>query len=180
MNIWDNNALVNTLKDGGVVVMPTDTIYGIAGSALSKDIVERIYRIKNRNPEKPFIVLLASKEQAKETLELTLELILEQDEPTTFIVPFQNNKFEYLTRGKDSLAIRIPRDQGLRDLISKTGPLVAPSANPEGKAPAKNIDEAKEYFGGEIDFYLDGGEVVGQASQIIELKADGSQAMIRE
>lgn len=59
--------------------MPTDTIYGVVGSALNPETVERIYKIKKRNPQKPFIVLLANREQGSDALELALEQIQEQN-----------------------------------------------------------------------------------------------------
>ena len=57
-NIWNDKNLIKTLSENGVVVMPTDTIYGIVGKALEKSTVERIYKIKGRSPEKPCIVLI--------------------------------------------------------------------------------------------------------------------------
>jgi L-threonylcarbamoyladenylate synthase len=85
-----------------------------------------------------------------------------------------------------TLAFRLPLSEDLRNLLLQTGPLVAPSANPEGLAPAKNITEAQNYFGppaqagNSVDLYIDGGEIVGKASKIIRLNDDGSVVVIRE
>lgn len=62
---WNDTNLINTLKEGGVAVMPTDTIYGIVGQALNKDTVLRIYNLKKRAPEKPCIILIGDIEQLK-------------------------------------------------------------------------------------------------------------------
>ena len=71
----------------------------------------------------------------------------------------------------------MPANQDLRNLITETGPLVAPSANPEGLAPANTIDEAKEYFGDSVDFYIEG-TVTTQPSKIVRITAD-SEEIIR-
>src|SRR5204863_149383 len=68
-------------------------------------------------------------------------------------------KFEYLHRGTNTLALRLPKDESLQNLLKKTGPLIAPSANVEGLPPAKNITDAKKYFGDGVDLYIDGGEI---------------------
>jgi L-threonylcarbamoyladenylate synthase len=85
-----------------------------------------------------------------------------------------------LHRGTKTLAFRLPSSQSLRTLLIETGPLIAPSANPEGQAPAQNITEAKKYFGDLVDFYLDGGEIHGKASKVIKLHKDGSIHILRE
>ena len=57
-NIWNNEKLIKILQNNGVAIMPTDTIYGLVGKALSKTVVERIYALRQRNPDKPCIVLI--------------------------------------------------------------------------------------------------------------------------
>jgi L-threonylcarbamoyladenylate synthase len=82
--------------------------------------------------------------------------------------------------GQDSLAFRIPKKQSLRALLRKTGPLVAPSANPQGKAPASKITEAKQYFGDRVDFYVRGAIKKGKPSTVISFSADGGIILIRD
>jgi L-threonylcarbamoyladenylate synthase len=167
------------LKKYGVVILPTDTLYGITGLASSKKVIERIYKIKGRNEKKPFIVLITSykdlglfgvkigENQAK---------ILEKFWPgkVTVILPCSNNKFEYLHRGTNSIAFRMigPKNINLQNLINKVGPLVAPSANPEGKEPARTISEAKKYFGDKIDLYVDDGPKIGKSSTLVRFDND--------
>jgi len=74
-----------------------------------------------------------------------------------------------LHRGTKNLAFRIPKNQNFRKFLSKTGPLVAPSANSEGEEPAKTIEEAKKYFGKAVDFYLDGGKLTAKPSTLIKI-----------
>jgi L-threonylcarbamoyladenylate synthase len=86
------------------------------------------------------------------------------------ILECSNRKLEYLHRGTKTLAFRLPKDGKIRKFLGKTGPLVAPSANPEGKKPARNVREAQGYFGSAVDFYLDGGLVKAEPSTLIEIR----------
>ena len=155
-------------------IIPTDTIYGLVGQALDKKIVERIYAAKGRRPDKPFIILIYSiKELSLFGVKLSSAetKIIEKYWPgkVSIILPCPAKKFEYLHRGTKSLAFRLPRKKSLLTILKKTGPLVAPSANPEGQAPAKNITEAKKYFGDKVDLYIAGAKLAGKASKIIKL-----------
>lgn len=192
--VWNNENIVNVLKENGVVVMPTDTIYGIVGSALSSPVVTRIYDIRKRAPEKPCIILISDidelekfsiilSEKQKEKLKEYWPLDSTQDLqliPTSIVLDCLDEKFEYLHRGTHTLAFRLPYKKELQDLLVKTGPLIAPSANLEGMPTAQNVDEAKEYFGNLVDLYIDGGEIKGKASKVIELRKDGSVRILRK
>lgn len=166
---------IKILKNGGVGVIPTDTIYGLVGSALKPGTVKRISDIKNRLDGKGFIVLISSIEDLKIFgIELTdiNKIFLNKYWPgkvsVIFAVP---KKFEYLDKGQ-GLAIRLPDDEDLKEALKQTGPLVAPSANPEGRPPAKNILEARKYFGDQIDFYEDGGNLESLPSTLVRLNGD--------
>jgi L-threonylcarbamoyladenylate synthase len=167
--------VIDKLKIGGIGVSSTDTIYGVIGSALSEETVERIYEIKEREKDKPFIILISSPEDLK-TFGIPLTDKLEEflnkvwPGPVSVILPCENENFRYLHRGNNSLAFRLPEPDWLKELIEKTGPLVAPSANKEGKPPAETIEEAKKYFSEEVDFYLDKGLVSSKPSILIEVK----------
>ncbi len=185
MNVWSSQNLVSILWQGKVVVMPTDTIYGVVGRALDKGTVERIHEMKKRDPKKPLIVLLGDwRELGKFSIELTSEQKQEikkkTTEPISFVIDFPNDAFSYLHRGTGTLAVRLPDSREFRDFLLKTGPLVAPSANPEGLPPAKNIEEAKRYFGTSVDFYQDGGEIIGKASKLVRLLPQGGFVILRE
>ncbi len=172
--------------------MPTDTIYGIVGSALSKSVVERIYDIRKRAPQKPCIILIGDinelhefsihlSDKQKEKLEEYWSFDVTQDlRPTSIILDCNDYRFSYLHRGTKTLAFRIPLNLELRNLLKQTGPLIAPSANPEGLLPAQNIEEAKKYFAEAVSLYVDGGEITGKASKIIRLNSDGSTFTIRD
>lgn len=150
--------IIKILRENGVGVLPTDTLYGIVGSALSKKAVARIYRLRKRNSGKPMIVLIGSISDLKtfgvKINEATLKNLQEiWPGKVSVILHCPNKKFEYLHRGTGAVAFRVPAMPSLRRLLKKTGPLVAPSANLEGLPPAQNILEAKKYFGDSVDFY---------------------------
>ena len=190
---WSDKNFTDILKNGGVAVMPTDTIYGIVGLAKNIATVNRIYNLKKRNPEKPCIILIGNiNELEKFSVILTKEqknkineywsFDSDQDKPRaiSIILDCEDKSFSYLHRDTNTLAFRLPSSQALRDLLLKTGPLIAPSANPEGSKSAENILEAKKYFGDSVDFYLNGSNISDKASKLIRLHKDGTVDILRE
>lgn len=180
----DKEQIIEILTMGGVGVLPTDTLYGLVGSAFSSDAVDKIYDLKQRDPRKPLIVLIASIEDIERfgvIMSVDLEAILKSywPGPYSIILPTIDEEFEYLSRGTDSIAFRLPDDQELLDILAATGPLVAPSANIEGKPPAKTVSDARKYFGDNADFYFDGGELDGNPSTVIRFDGDEPE-IIRE
>lgn len=173
------------LKLGGIGVLPTDTLYGVVGSALDKKTVERIYELRKRESGKPMIILISSLSDLKKfgiALSAAQKKVLKNLWPGKVSVVFgcKLKKWEYLHREKKSLAFRFPADEELVSLLKKVGPLVAPSANLAGKKPAATYLEAKKYFGEEVDFYVDWGKLKSKPSTIVELGEDGCVKLLRE
>lgn len=173
----DMHSATEILKKGGVGVLATDTIYGLVGSALVPETVERIYKIKKRNSKSPFIVLISSAEDVEKfdiALSEKLFARLRQYWPGHYsiILPVSGKQFGYIHRGTNQIAFRVPDKKDLLEILKQTGPLVAPSANTEGMPPAQNIEEAKNYFGADVDFYVDEGELTNQASAILSFEGD--------
>ena len=167
--------IVKILKNGGVGILATDTIYGLVGSAISEKTVSRIYKLRKRNPQKPFIILIGSFEDLKLfgiKIDKFSRKILDKIWPNSIsvVLPCANRKFFYLHRGTNSLAFRFPGQKNLIKFLEQTGPLVVPSVNPEGMLPAENIRQAKKYFGEKVDFYVDKGTIKGLPSTLIEIK----------
>lgn len=176
--------IILPLKLGRIGVIPTDTIYGIVGSAFIPETVEKIYKLKRRATDKPFIILISSLNDLNHfNIKLTdkQKNFLKKNWPNPFsvVLPVSSEKWKYLHRGTNSLAFRLPKDQKLMEIIKQTGPLVAPSANFEGEKPSETIDEAKKYFGRGVDFYVDGGRMVAKPSTLIEI-TDDSVRVLRE
>lgn len=173
------------LKQGGIGVIPTDTLYGIVACALNEEAVTRVYELKGRRATKPCIILIPSLANLVAfgiTLTKKREKVLSQywPGPVSIILPCDTNVPKYLHRDTYTLAFRIPRDVPLTHFLKESGPLIAPSANPEGFPPATTIKEAKRYFGDRVDFYLDGGEHIGMPSTIIALDEDDSVTVVRK
>ncbi|MFA6258066.1 MAG: L-threonylcarbamoyladenylate synthase [Candidatus Paceibacterota bacterium] len=191
--VWSDPNLIKVLQEGGVAVMPTDTLYGIVGLAQNLVVVEHIYALRKRSPDKPCIILIGEineldkfsislSEQQQSKLKESLFALsgVEGSEPLSIILDCPDKTLSFLHRGTNTLAFRIPINEELRKLLLQTGPLVAPSANIEGLPPAQNIDEAKKYFGKEINLYVDGGTITGKASKVIKLNQDGTVIAVRD
>lgn len=174
------NAVISTLKNGGVVVIRTDTIYGIIALASHKDAVRKVYEAKHRNPLKQCIVLITKSPQNSSYGAFITDFSAKASLPTSVIVPASNEP-EWLLLGGDTIAYRVTRDPLLVSIIEAVGPVIAPSANPEGLAPANTIDEARAYFGDSVDYYVDGGEVPEDiaASEILKLNSENIVEVIR-
>lgn len=173
----DLQTAAEILMQGGVGVLATDTLYGIVGSALSSETVDRIYALKQRNHTKPLIVLIAQIEDLEQFgVVLSQKLIIQLEQywpgPYSILLPVIDDQFEYIHRGTDQIAFRIPDKPDLLDVLRQIGPLVAPSANMEGLPPAKTIQEARNYFGTDIDFYVDEDELTNKASTILSFNGD--------
>ena len=178
----DFSEAAESVQDGGIGVLPTDTLYGVVGSALDPDAVDRIYELKRRDHRKPLIVLISDIEMVEQfgvelSDTLRTRLATYWPGPVSIVLPIIDDQFEYLSRGTDTIAFRLPKDDSLCDLIRTVGPLVAPSANMEGMPPATTVEEAKRYFGTDVDFYVDGGPCEGPASRLIRLDGEEEEVL---
>jgi L-threonylcarbamoyladenylate synthase len=167
--------IIKILKEGGIGVLPTDTIYGLVGSALKKETLERIYKVRKREKTKPFIILISDVEDLKifgiKLKPFQKNLIKKfWPGPYSLIFDCKSKKFEYLHRGGKSLAFRVPKPEWLRKILKEVGPLVAPSANLAGMPYAKTTKEAKKYFRNKIDFYFDAGKINKKPSALIDIR----------
>ena len=173
---WDYKKAARLLSEGAIGVIPTDTIYGICASALNKKAVEKVYKLRKRNPKKPCIILISSIRDLKK-FDVKLKnwqiKILEKIWPSkiSVVLSSKSSKFFYLHRGTKTLAFRLPKNKLILEILKISGPLVAPSANFEGKSPAKTINEAKKYFKNQV-FYLNRGKLKNKPSTIIDLTAN--------
>lgn len=168
---------IDTLKQGGIGVIPTDTLYGMVASAWNETAVERGYILRNRDLEKACIILIADIADL-ETFSVhpspKERVWLDSVWPgkVSVLLPCSDTALQYLTRGTGNLAFRIPDDGSLLAFLRETGPLIAPSANPQSENPAETISEAKQYFGDAVDFYIDGGVLQSPPSTIVKLESD--------
>jgi len=170
-----NPEIAHSLRSGEFAVFATDTIYGIHTSALRPNAVEKLYSLKGRDKTKPFIVLISSTNDLKvfkiQLDEKTKETLTKLwPGKVSVILPCPNPLFEYLHRGKSSIAFRLPKKPELVRLLQMTGPLVSTSVNKDGQKIATTIEEAHSYFGDDIDIYINEGPKPDVSSTLIELK----------
>lgn len=168
------------LRPGTVGIIPTDTVYGLAARAEDREAVTRLYRIKNREA-KPGTVISADLAQL-ERLGIKHRYLkaVEQFWPgaVSVVIPVSNPALAYLHQGKMSLAVRIPDNANLRQLLQSTGPLLTSSANPPGGRPAADIQQARDYFGDQVDFYADGGDLSDrQPSTVVRIVDDAIEVL---
>lgn len=172
--------MIQCLRRGGVGVLRTDTLYGIVARADDETAVRRIFEIKQRDQDKPLIVLLPSADLAPDGAAV-IQGLSDSGAPTTVIVDSLQAS-GWLKHSDGSVGYRVVRRPSwLLEILQQTGPLVAPSANPQGKPPARTVTEAKSYFGDSVDYYLDGGKVSldQKPSRVFKVLPDGSKIQLR-
>ncbi len=170
---WQQMARV--LSDGGIAVVPTDTLYGLVGSARQPAVVERIFKLRGRNMDKPPITLVADIDQIEQLigrLDERTRALAERVWPGPVSLIFACNRPElaYLHRGSGGISFRMPAKPALRELLLQAGPLVAPSANPQDLEPAHTVDEARAYFDGMVDGYIDEGPLQAAPSALVDVR----------
>ena len=160
-----------TLLSGGVVLLPTDTIYGLHALADHATAVQRIVAMKGRGEDKPFVVLAANISQI-ETLgaiftKATRDAVQELwPGPLTAIVPLREPIAA--SRGASTIAVRVPDLEWLRALLERTGPLASTSANRSGEPPIIDPRTMSEELRDAIDEIVDDGLREGKASTIVD------------
>ena len=164
------NKIIEILKNDGVGIIPTDTLYGLVGSAFCNKAINRIYKIKKRDKNKKVIVLISSINDLKK-----FNVNINKEQAKIF-PKFWPGKVSIVLK---NIAFRLPAKKSLIEILKKTGPLVAPSANPEGLKPAENINQAKRYFGNNVDFYLSGGTLKSKPSILIKINKKGEMQTLR-
>ena len=168
------------LEGGGVVVVPTDTVYGLVGDARSERVVKEMFAIKNRPAEKAFPIFVKDIPAARMIAYISDKKaqFLEKVWPGQVTVVFDHKKKlpDVLTGGMQSLGMRIPDHAFLCDLMQHIDfPLAQTSANISSQSPAKNRTELECYFlnaSSRPDLIIDGGEVAGQSSVVIDFTED--------
>jgi L-threonylcarbamoyladenylate synthase len=164
---------------GGVVAIPTDTVYGLAAARDDEAAVERIIALKRRPAEKGIALLLAEAEQAATIGVLTAAAVCLARElwpgGLTLVVPIQGDT--RLAAGvigeRRTIGLRVPDHPCPRALAAVVGPIAATSANISGRPEAVDVTAIAELFGQELDLIVDGGSVFGgRPSTVVECTAE--------
>ena len=166
---------VELLRAGGIVAVPTDTVYGIAADMALPDAIERLFAAKGRPPEKAVAVLLADAAQAAElgVLNPAATLLAERFWPggLTLVLPVRSEARlpRVLAGGAPTIGVRVPDHPTPRALAAVLGPLPTTSANRSGEADARDAHEILERLGDSLALVLDGGPIRGgPASTVVD------------
>lgn len=167
------------LKNGGLVAIPTETVYGLAANALDGEAVKKIFIAKGRPQDNPLIVHVSSLEEITplvETVDPRLYALAEKYWPGPLTVIMKKSALipDEVSAGLETVAIRMPSHEGAREIIAASGlPLAAPSANASGKPSPTKAGHVIEDLDGKIDAVVDGGECfVGVESTVVTLVTD--------
>lgn len=164
------------VEGGGLVVLPTDTVYGIACDPRNADAIARIYAAKRRPRTKALQVIMASVDDLGAlglTLPTPLNRLAAQLLPGAFSpIALADDDCALCTTSRDARgvrtqAIRVPNSHACLEVLRATGPLAASSANRSGDESAQSVDEAVHAFGDAVDLYLDGGPTIGHVASTV-------------
>lgn len=159
----DLNLAIKALLNNEIIALPTETVYGLAGNALSEDAVKKIFELKKRPLYNPLIVHIHSinylPSVARNIPDVAIQLAKEfWPGPLTLVLEKQTNIPDIVTSGKETVAIRVPKHSlALKLLAQLDFPLAAPSANPFGSISPTNAEHVLSYFKDEVQIILDGG-----------------------
>jgi L-threonylcarbamoyladenylate synthase len=153
-----DNAL-KVLRAGGVILYPTDTVWGLGCDAVNPEAVQKIYRIKERAESKSMIILLDNinllYSYVREVPEMALQIVEIADTPTTVIYPEAKNIAENLVNEDKSIAIRITADAFCAELLRRfRKPIVSTSANISGEPAPANFSQISESIKSKVDYIV--------------------------
>lgn len=183
----DIKSCIETLKNGGLILYPTDTIWGIGCDATNEDAVKKVYNLKRRDDHKALIVLLDSADRLDHYVidvpEMARELLDVAVKPLTIVYDGAFNVAKNLLGDNDSLGIRVPHEAFSQRLCAEFGkPIVSTSANVSGEESARTFAEISEDIKRGVDYIVNyrQDDVTPQAaSNVIMLHGDGTFKIIR-
>jgi len=167
------------IRAGGLVVLPTETVYGIGANALSKDAAQKIYQVKGRPSDNPLIVHVAEiNDVYKYVEEINKNSLILMDKfwpgPLTLIMKKNNLIPNEITGGLPSVAIRMPNNEMALNVIKAANlPICAPSANISGRPSSTLFNHVVEDFMGKVDIIIDGGKsTIGLESTVLDMTSE--------
>ncbi|MFL0353816.1 L-threonylcarbamoyladenylate synthase [Xanthomarina sp. GH4-25] len=187
MNHTILNLALDTLKQGGLILYPTDTVWGIGCDATNEEAVEKIFKLKKRSDSKALICLVADdrmlKKYVKKIPEAAFDFMDIEDNPITIIYDEPQNLAKNLIAEDNTIAIRIPDNDFCFQLLRKfNGSIVSTSANISGQPTPKSFKEIHEDILKGVDYVvnLPDEKIGAKPSSIIKLSNDGKVQVIRK
>jgi L-threonylcarbamoyladenylate synthase len=173
------------LRQGGIVAVPTDTVYGLLAVATDSAAVTRAYEAKRRDPEQPMPLFVGSTEQAEIIGELNDVARCLADEfwpgALTIVVRKRPSFNTRAAAGQDALAVRVPADPVLREFALQLGPLTGTSANIAGREECHDAAQVREQLGDLVDFIVDAAPLAtGKPSTIVDTVDPAHVRVLRE
>lgn len=180
------NKAAAILLSGGIVAYPTETYYGLAVNPFDDRALEKLYRVKQRSQKKPFLVLIADREQL-DNLVLPVPAVFEQlitrfwPGPLTLVCQARKDIPLLLTGESGTVGCRLSPHKVAGQLLDVYGgPITATSANISGQAAAVCADQVQQVFGESIDLILDGGATPGEKGSTLIGVRDGQVYLLRD
>jgi L-threonylcarbamoyladenylate synthase len=180
----DIEKAVKILQAGGLVAIPTETVYGLAANAFDAAAVLKIFEAKNRPSFDPLIVHIGDIERLSDVASFIPTVAQELTQkfwpgPLTVVLPKKDSVPELVTSGLQSVGIRMPAHPLTQELLSLLPfPLAAPSANPFGYISPTSAEHVAEQLGDKVDYILDGGpSSVGVESTIVSFEKEVTQVL---
>jgi L-threonylcarbamoyladenylate synthase len=178
---------LNVLKSGGVILYPTDTIWGLGCDATAEEAIKRIYQIKQRDESKSLVILVGDERDILQYVSApdlaVFDFIQQQTRPTTIVFKGAINLPDNLIAEDGSVGIRIVQDEFCRHLIKRLRkPIVSTSANISGQFAPQFFDEVADEIKTNVDHIVQwrqADKTPAQPSQIIKWNGDGSYKVIR-
>ncbi|MBI2545401.1 MAG: threonylcarbamoyl-AMP synthase [Candidatus Aenigmarchaeota archaeon] len=163
------------LKNDGLVVYPTDTLYGLGANALSKEAIKKVYKVKGRDFKNPLSISFYSIDHAKKYVHFNSTAMKLAKKflpgPLTIVLPMKFNFPSQLTHGSGKVGIRIPDNKIILDLIKIAGfPITSTSANISGAIECSTAEQAANQIGKKVGLILDGGRCkIKKPSTVVEI-----------
>ena len=180
----DVDRALSVLRAGGLVAVPTETVYGLAADASNADAVRRVFAVKDRPADHPLIVHVGAAAQLGDwaaSIPPAAEVLADAcwPGPLTLLVPRSSTVLDLVTGGRTSVGVRVPAHPLTLELLARFGGgLAAPSANRFGRVSPTTADHVRADLGDDVDFVLDGGPCpVGVESTIVDCTVDPPQVL---
>ena len=178
--------VVAALRRGEIIVFPTETLYGLGADALNSQAVEKVFQLKGRDRNNPIPVLIADRamlDMLAAAIPGRAKALMDYfwPGPLTLVLPARSDIPKPLVNANGGIGIRISSQPIATQLVaSLQRPLTATSANPSGKEPARTVDEAKGYFSGTIEIFIEGGRLESKTGSTIVEVLNSEIKIIRE